>query len=67
MKVKLTSTVNKKAVRYKDHPRGMRWCQLCTMFRPPNSCSYVTGVINPHGYCDAFSRKIDKVSHAEEK
>ena len=32
-------------------------CSLCTMFRPPSSCTYVKGSIRGKGLCDFFERK----------
>jgi hypothetical protein len=32
-------------------------CGLCTMFMPPNGCSYVEGHIRPYDVCDFFERK----------
>lgn len=34
-----------------------RRCELCTMFRPPSSCTAVQGEISPQGDCDLFKRK----------
>lgn len=32
------------------------YCQLCTMFRPPNSCTAVNGDISQRGWCRYFER-----------
>jgi hypothetical protein len=46
----------KAKVHYRDGaPR--RRCGLCTMFRPPQSCTAVEGDISPHKVCDLFKRK----------
>jgi hypothetical protein len=34
-----------------------RHCSICTMFRPPASCSSVEGEIAPQKLCDYFKRK----------
>lgn len=33
-----------------------RRCALCTMFRPPESCTAVKGEIRKSGVCDYFER-----------
>ena len=33
-------------------------CALCTMFRPPASCTAVRGPIDPDDVCDYFKRKV---------
>lgn len=32
-------------------------CRLCSMFRPPSSCTSVKGRIRPEGLCDYFEYK----------
>lgn len=32
-------------------------CAVCTMFRPPNSCTAVKGMIREDGVCDYFKHK----------
>ena len=32
-------------------------CRLCTMFRPPASCTSVRGHIRPEGLCDYYEPK----------
>lgn len=34
-----------------------RHCSLCTMWRPPASCTKVAGDISPQGLCDYFEKK----------
>lgn len=46
--------VSKQEVGYQGEPRGTAECDDCSMFRPPNGCSYVQGVISPHGWCRAY-------------
>lgn len=31
-----------------------RQCALCVMYRPPSSCTNVSGSISPMGVCDLF-------------
>ena len=33
-----------------DTVKGQR-CDQCTMWRPPNGCSAVIGIIKPNGWC----------------
>jgi hypothetical protein len=42
---------------YADRPHGER-CDECTMFRGPLSCSAVSGVIDPGGWCKLFERAL---------
>lgn len=32
-------------------------CGVCSMFRPPASCTLVEGKIKPTGVCDYFKKK----------
>jgi hypothetical protein len=36
---------------------GDRRCGLCTMFRPPHSCTAVKGKVDASGLCNYFERK----------
>jgi len=38
-----------------------RRCELCTMFRPPSSCTAVEGRISPIDLCDYFKRQPSNV------
>jgi hypothetical protein len=46
----------KAAVHYR-HGNADKKCSLCTMYRHPNRCTAVTGIIQPTGLCDLFERK----------
>lgn len=49
-----------KATKQQAHYRdgtAARHCGLCTMFRPPRSCTAVAGDISPDGVCDYFKRR----------
>lgn len=39
-----------------------RKCSLCSMFRPPHSCTAVLGEISPSALCDYFERKSEEQS-----
>ena len=59
-----------KAAKTEAHYRdgsGDRHCALCTMFRPPDSCTAVSGNISPDGLCDYFRRKGKKRAWYKEK
>lgn len=32
-------------------------CSGCSLFKPPHSCSVVTGTISPNGWCIAWAKK----------
>ena len=50
-------------VKYQDQPNTGKDCDDCLHFIPgatadaKGSCKVVEGVISPHGYCAAFTRK----------
>jgi hypothetical protein len=50
-------------VKYQDRPNAGKDCDDCLQFIPGASadasgtCKVVEGVISPHGYCAAFTRK----------
>lgn len=52
-----SSKKDKSVVHYMDNAQGSNHCKDCTMFRAPNSCTAVEGVINPNGVCDLFEAK----------
>ena len=60
MKFKTFITESKKEtkeeVNFREGTPNKR-CGLCTMFRPPASCTAVQGVIDAHDLCDLFERK----------
>jgi hypothetical protein len=60
----LTSTAadaadNKAQFKYQDKPDAKtgHHCSQCQLFKPPHSCSVVTGVISPNGWCTAWVKK----------
>jgi hypothetical protein len=60
----LTSTTadaanNQAQFKYQDHPDAKTGhkCSGCQLFKPPHSCSLVTGTISPNGWCVAWAKK----------
>lgn len=49
--------VSKSEARYQSFPKGDKWCNKCTMWRHPNSCSKVQGAIHLTGYCRFYFPK----------
>lgn len=49
--------VSKISVMY-GHGARHRECDLCSMWRPPSSCSLVAGPIAPDAVCDRFVRRL---------
>lgn len=47
---------SKRKVHYR-RGKPTRRCGICTMFRPPDSCSAVEGNIEPQMVCDLYQRK----------
>jgi len=47
---------SKQEAKYQDKPKGCEHCSICTMWRPPNGCSAVSGIISPNGWCSYFKR-----------
>jgi hypothetical protein len=45
---------------YQSHPNHGECCKHCTMWRPPNKCSAVAGVISPKGWCSYYKRSHKK-------
>lgn len=58
----MSSRSSKAEARYKDYAEGLNHCALCTMFRPPSSCTAVEGTISPHGVCKYFKAKRDSLA-----
>jgi hypothetical protein len=56
---RLAGKVSKQSVRYSQGV-AHRKCSLCSMWRPPASCSLVAGRISPEAVCDKFERKRAK-------
>jgi High potential iron-sulfur protein len=50
---------NKAQFKYEDKPdpKTGHKCSMCQLFKPPHSCSVVTGVISPNGWCTAWVKK----------
>ena len=49
---------NKKQFKYQDKPgKNGEKCSGCSLFKPPSSCSVVTGKISPNGWCVAWAKK----------
>ena len=46
--------------KYQAHPYGSQKCNVCTMWRPPNKCSSVSGNIDPDGWCVYFKKSHRK-------
>ena len=42
---------SKEEVNYQNEPKGKAKCSNCSMFRPPSSCTAVSGKIYPNGWC----------------
>lgn len=55
----MTAKSTKATAHYRDGSDERR-CALCTMFRPPGSCTAVSGEISADGLCDYFERKSKK-------
>ena len=60
----LTSTAadaanNQAQFKYQDKPDAKTGhkCSMCQLFKPPHSCSLVTGTISPNGWCVASAKK----------
>lgn len=51
---------SKAEAKYQDKPKGNAHCSECTMWRPPNGCSAVAGVISPDGWCSYFKKSNRK-------
>jgi len=58
----LHTKVGKKAADYQTHPRGIQYCERCSMFRAPHSCTKVAGDISPRGWSKFFDWK-DEATH----
>ncbi len=50
---------NKAQFKYQDKPDAKTGhkCSTCQLFKPPSSCSVVTGKISPNGWCTAWVKK----------
>ena len=52
---------SKAEANYRDVSQSNQVCEDCTMWRPPNKCSAVSGEISPKGWCEYF-RKSKRAS-----
>ena len=46
-----------------NYRKALDWskrCGVCTMFREPNGCTLVRGIIDKHFTCDRFDPKHDE-------
>src|SRR5437879_2970406 len=55
----------KQKVHYKSGPVTNNPCKSCSMFRAPNSCTAVFGVISPMGHCKLY-KPIKKFEEGDE-
>lgn len=46
---------SKEEAGYQDKPKNGEKCINCTMWRDPNKCSAVAGIISPNGWCDWYA------------
>jgi predicted chitinase len=51
----LESKSSKEAAGYQPNPNNGQKCINCTMWRDPNKCSAVAGIIDPNGWCDWYA------------
>jgi hypothetical protein len=51
MRFHMTKKISKTEARYQDYPKAAKWCERCSMFRRPDTCTLVEGDINRLGYC----------------
>jgi len=47
---------SKQKAEYQDSPKNGQVCENCTMWRPPNKCTAVAGIIDPNGWCKWYKR-----------
>lgn len=48
---------SKEEANYQGKPKGDQYCEDCTMWREPNKCTAVEGVISPKGWCSYFEEE----------
>lgn len=53
----LTPTRTKAGTNYRPSGDPARRCGTCSMFRPPDACTLVRGVIRRDAVCDEWERK----------
>jgi hypothetical protein len=47
--------INKDQAGYQEQPKGSQRCGLCKKFQPPDACTFVSGAVNPNGWCHFFT------------
>lgn len=57
-----SATVTKAQVHYRAATEPGRRCGACSMFRDPNACSLVQGLIQADGVCDRWSAKASQAA-----
>lgn len=55
----MAEKASKQTAHYRDGSPH-KHCGLCTMFRPPKTCTAVAGDIKPMGLCDYFKRAFSR-------
>ena len=45
---------SQRAVAYQATPKGIRRCELCTFFLPPDDCVTVVGPVGRQGWCKTY-------------
>lgn len=60
---------SKEEANYQDKPKGEQYCEDCTMWREPNGCTAVEGVISPKGWCSYFEEEeeLDEATYQGKK
>ena len=57
---KMNKKISKFEAEYRDHPKGMQWCERCSMFREPDDCTLVLkgrSGISAKGWCKFYEAK----------
>lgn len=52
--------MTKAEAEYEAQSRHERYCDECSMFRPPGGCSLVEGRISPIGWCRYWESRARK-------
>jgi NADH:ubiquinone oxidoreductase subunit len=63
--LRAAATLSKQEVNYRAATETGRRCGTCSMFRGPNSCTLVKGVISPGDVCDRWAAKTAATDHAD--
>jgi hypothetical protein len=63
--VRNEASLTKQEAHYRDATEPGRRCGTCSMFRAPNSCTLVKGLIAPGDVCDKWAAKTTTASHAD--